>query len=143
LPTYLSGSFLRIALAVLLLALAGSACGGEEKPPSLTRTTVYNRFAPRVELVDLAISDRDKAAKVRALYIEMETLFDALAVNAAKQLQPLAKPGAGPLTNEQIKGLFAQISADEAKAWKRYVAIQMELRSILGRSEFARLDKVK
>ena len=141
--TYLTNSLCRLMLATTLLGAAASGCGGEEKPPSLARTTVYNRFAPRVELVDLAISDRDKAAKVRALYIEMETLFDALAVNAAKQLQPLARPDHGPLTNEQIKGLFAQIGADEAKAWKRYVAIQMELRSLLGRSEFARLDKVR
>jgi hypothetical protein len=141
LGTYLTASLFRFALVATLLAAAG--CGGDEKPPSLKRTTVYNRFAPRVELVDLAISDRAKAAKVRALYIEMETLFDTLAMNAAKQLQPLAKPGAGPLTNEQITGLFAQIRDDEAKAWKRYVAIQMELRGILGRSEFARLDKVK
>lgn len=141
--TYLTTSSCRFALAAALLGVVASGCGGEEKPPSLTRTTVYNRFAPRVELVDLAISDSAKATKVRALYIEMETLFDALAANAAKELQPLAKPGHGPLTNEQMRGLFAQIRDDEAKAWKRYVAIQMELRSTLSRSEFARLDKVK
>jgi predicted component of type VI protein secretion system len=133
----------RVWLAVVLCVTAATGCGGDELPPSLPRTTVYNRFAPRAELVDLAISNRAKAAKVRALYLEMETVFDQLAASAARELQPMARPDQGPLTNEQIKGFFAHIRDEEAKAWKRYVAIQMELRSLLSRSEFARLDKVR
>jgi hypothetical protein len=133
------GALLGVALAAALV----TACGGDDKPPSLPRTTVYNRFAPRVELVDLAISDRAKARRVRELYIETEELFDKLAMNAAKELQPLATANHGPLTNEQIKGFFAHIRDEEGKTWKRYVAIQMELRKMLSRSEFARLDKVR
>jgi hypothetical protein len=63
------------SLVVALAALAGLACGGEKPPAQLPSTAARDRVATRVELVNLVISNPGRAAKVRSLYIAMDSLL--------------------------------------------------------------------
>src|SRR3954471_681283 len=51
------------------------ACGGDKPPARLPSTAARDRVATRVELVDLVISDPERARKVRSLYVAMDSLL--------------------------------------------------------------------
>ena len=56
-------------------ALGLLACGGDKPPAQLPSTAARDRVATRIELVDMVISDPVRAAKVRSLYMAMDSLL--------------------------------------------------------------------
>lgn len=128
-------------MAVGVAAVLASACGGPKLPPSLPSTGVLDRAASRVELVSLVISDPARAARVRALYIEIERLMLATKrVEAAEFL----RLGSGPPPSEpETHAAMQRFAEAELAALRRYITLQMQLRRELTPEEFVRLDAVK
>ena len=122
-------------------ALTGLACGGAELPPSIPSTTIHDRFASRVELVDLVISDAARAEKVRNLYIEIERLMLAAKRSESIELMKLGTETAR--TNAEVRESIAKFRSAEVSALERYIALQAELRTLTTPAEFARLDAIK
>jgi hypothetical protein len=129
------------ALAMLFTSLAAIAGCGVDLPPRLPSTKIHDRTAARVELVDFVISDRGRADKVKALYLETERLMlGALGVEAREQ----AKLGGSRFHDESEARASFRVSREaELGALERYVAVQMEIRRLTTPEEFARLDAIK
>jgi hypothetical protein len=124
-----------------LLTLLLLACGGEKPPAQLPSTAARDRVAARVELVDLVISDTQRAAKVRSLYIAMDSLLLDTKRVQARQLALLGAER--PSTDDETRARFAAVRMAESSALDRYVALQLELRRFTTAAEFARLDAIK
>jgi hypothetical protein len=124
-----------------LLAAALLACGGEKPPAQLPSTAARDRVAARVELVDLVISDRERAAKVRSLYIAMDSLLLDTKRAQARQLALLG--GERPLSEQETRAGFAAVEQAESSALARYIELQLELRRFTTADEFARLDAIR
>jgi hypothetical protein len=125
----------------VLLSLPCTACGGSELPPRIPSTDVHERVASRVELVDLVISDRERAEKVRALYVQIEALMLDAKKSEAKLLDGL---GAGPArTDAEIRATFKTFSDAEVGALERYAELELALRTLTTPDEFKRLDAIK
>ena len=133
----------KLALAVVAssMVVVLSACS-KGPPPQLPTTAVRDRAACRVELVSLVIDDAARAARVRALYEQMDTLILAAKKAQAEQLRLLADPSA-TRTDDEKRARFAEFSATEHRALEAYVGLQMELRRQTTSKEFARLDAIK
>jgi len=132
---------LRILLG-LALSMGASGCGGKEPPPQLPTSGAHARAASRIELVDLVIGEPARAARVRALYVEIERLMLTTKQAEAKELRALGAP-AEPRSPEATRAALQRFRAAEQGALERYVALQLELRSATTREEFARLDAIK
>ncbi|HKO50227.1 MAG TPA: hypothetical protein VJV79_20995 [Polyangiaceae bacterium] len=131
-----------LTLVVLaMVAFAGLGCGGEKPPAQLPSTAARDRAATRVELVELVISDPERAAKVRALYIQMDSLLLDTKRAQARQLALLgAEP---PSSDHETRARLAAVQQAESNALEGYVRLQLELRRFTTASEFARLDAVR
>lgn len=121
----------------------GGGCGKKDLPPSLPRTQIYQRFAPRVDLVELVISDRKRAEKVRALYIEIEEIFREEAIRAAKGLQELGSEKGKATSEEELREGFARFREYEKEAYAKYIDVQMKIRDATTPEEFARLNALR
>lgn len=128
-------------IALALAAFALLACGGDKPPPQLPTTAARDRVATRIELVDLVISDPKRAAKVRSLYIAMDSLLLETKRAQAKQLVLLGAER--PSTDEETRAGLAAVGKAEADALERYMGLQLELRRFTTADEFARLDKIR
>jgi hypothetical protein len=95
-----------------------------------------------VELVELVISDPERAVKVRSLYIEIEKLMLAAKLS---QLATAAELGIRPegRTEEQTRALFDKVREAEMTALERQTRLQLEIRALTTPDEFARLDAIK
>jgi hypothetical protein len=129
-------------VAGVVLAWGTTACGGKEPPPQLPTTGAHDRAASRIELVDLVIGDRARAARVREIYVEIERLMLATKAAEAKELRKLGR-GLCPREPEQTRETFRTFRAAEERALRRYVTLQAELRKQTSEPEFARLDAIK
>lgn len=117
------------------------ACGGATPPAQLPSTAARERMATRVELVDLVISDPTRAAKVRSLYIAMDSLLLDTKRAQARQLALLGAQR--PSSDEETHAGFAAVRQAESSALERYIALQLELRRFTTPEEFARLDAIR
>ena len=117
------------------------ACGGEKPPAQLPSTSARDRVATRVELVDLVISDRERAAKVRSLYIAMDSLLVETKRTQARQIALVG--AAQPTSDEETRARLATVRTAESSALERYIGLQLELRRFVTASEFARLDAIR
>jgi hypothetical protein len=130
----------RNQLAVLAV-LALPACGNSP-PPQLPTTSVRDRAACHVGLVPLVVDDTARSERVRALYVQMDTLMLEAKRAQAEQLLLLADPNA-TRTDDDKRARFAQFQALERRALERYIGLQLELRRLTTPAEFARLAKIK
>jgi hypothetical protein len=130
-----------LALLPVFAAVVLLACGGEKAPPQLPSTAARDRVATRVELVDLVISDPERAAKVRSLYIAMDALLLETKLAQARQLALLGAER--PSTDEETRARFATVRKAESSALERYIELQLELRRFTTAGEFARLDAIR
>ena len=130
----------QMSLFVALGALGLLACGGEKPPAQLPSTAARDRMATRVELVNLVISNPGRAAKVRSLYIAMDSLLLDTKRAQARQLALLGAER--PSSEEETRAGFAVVRNAEASALERYIALQLELRRFTTADEFARLDAI-
>jgi hypothetical protein len=136
-----SGPLALSCTVAAFLALLLSACGGEKPPPQLPSTAARDRVASRVELVDLVISDPERAAKVRSLYIAMDSLLLETKRLQARQLALLG--AARPSSDHEKRAGLAAVREAESTGLKRYIGLQLELRRFTTEGEFARLDAIK
>jgi len=129
--------------SLLLLAFAAGlpACGGDKPPAQLPSTAARDRVATRVELVTLIIADASRAAKVRSLYIAMDSLLLETKRNQARQLDLLGAER--PLSDEETRAGLAAVSKAEADGLERYMGLQLELRRLTTAQEFAQLDAIR
>lgn len=131
-----------LALAALILAVVSLlACGGDKPPARLPSTAARDRMATRVELVDLVVSDRKRAEKVRSLYIAMDSLLLDAKRAQARQLALLG--GERASTERETRAALAAVSKAETSALERYAALQLELRRHVTADEFTRLDAIR
>ena len=127
---------------VILLGLFGNPGCGADLPPSLPSTDAHLRSAARIELVDLVISDRARAEKVRALYVEIEELMVADKVTTAGEILKLGVEN--PTRNDaETRAAVAKVRDADVATFRRYVKLQMELRRSMTADEFAKLDAIK
>ncbi len=131
-----------LALAVLASFACGLSACGNSPPPQLPTTAVRDRAVSRVGLVTLVIDDQARAARVRALYEQMDALILAAKRAQAEQLKLLADACA-TRTDDERRARFAEFSATERRALEAYIALQMELRKLTTPEEFAKLDAIK
>lgn len=129
-------------LAGVVLAWGATACGAKEPPPQLPTTGAHDRAASRIELVELVIGDAARAARVRAIYVEIERTMLTTKAAEAKELEKLGL-GPCPRAPAQTREIFARFRTAEEQALRRYVALQAELRRETTAEEFAALDAVK
>jgi hypothetical protein len=127
--------------SVAFVALSLLGCGGEKPPAQLPSTSARDRAAKRVELVDLVISDRKRAAKVRSLYIAMDSLLLETKRAQARQLAVLGAER--PSTDDETRARFAAVRKAEASGLQSYAGLQLELRRFTTADEFARLAEIK
>lgn len=137
----------RLSLIPTLLALAFAtlglfACGGDKPPAQLPSTAARDRVATRIELVDLVIADPTRAAKVRSLYMAMDSLLLETKRAQARQLVSLGAPER-PSTDAETRAALAAVAKAEASALERYTGLQLELRRFTNADEFARLDAIR
>jgi hypothetical protein len=131
----------RALLSVAFVALGLLACGGEKPPAQLPSTAARDRVSKRVELVNLVISDPERATKVRALYIEMDSLFIGTKRDQARQLALLGADK--PSSDEQTRAGLRAVQTAESSSLERYIGLQLELRRFTTADEFARLDAIR
>jgi hypothetical protein len=127
---------------VLAGGVCTAACAKKDIPPSLPRTQIYQRFAPRVELVELTIKDQKRANTVKNLYIEIEDTFYEQGLSAAKNLKALSGHKE-QLTDNEVRDAFDRFRAGERAAYEHYIALQMKIRKTVNRDEFARLNELR
>lgn len=135
----------RRILSSLLLALAcgvGEASCGPDLPPSLPSTAAHARATSRIELVDLVISDPERAAKVRRLYIEIEELMLYAKRTSAGEVKKLGIDNPRR-TDAETRAAVDRVRRADIEAFQRYVTLQMELRRSMNAEEFAKLDAIK
>jgi hypothetical protein len=137
-----SSRALSSVVAAALALLAATACS-PDLPPALPSSAAYARFASRVELVDLVVSDPARAAKVRNLYLEIEASLLATRRTNASQIAALGARNRTPLDAESTRALVKKVRDAELAAFRRYIALQLELRRSLNAEEFAKLDAIK
>ncbi len=132
-----------LALVVALsIATSMAGCGGKNPPPQLPTSGAHERAASRIELVGLVIPDGARAAKVRALYVEIERLMLDTKRAEAQQLTALST-GDGSRTEAATRARFRRFRETEQQALEAYVHIQLELRKATTPAEFTRLDAIK
>ena len=124
-----------------MTVLFALACGKAAPPAQLPSTAARDRVATRVELVDLVISNPERAAKVRALYIAMDTLLLDAKRAQARQLTLLGAEQ--PSNDEERRSRMSAVRQAESAALERYIELQLELRRYVTPDEFARLDKIR
>jgi hypothetical protein len=132
-------------LSTLLLALScavGETSCGPDLPPSLPSTAAHARAASRIELVDLVISDPERAAKVRRLYIEIEELMLYAKRTSAAEVRKLGIENRRR-TDAETRAAVDKVRRADIEAFQRYVKLQMELRRSMNAEEFAKLDAIK
>ena len=135
-----------IQRALVMLGVAWSfgitSCGGKEPPPQLPTSGAQDRAASRIELVDLVIADPARAARVRALYVDIEQLMLTTKRAQSKELRAFGG-AAEPRSAEETRAMLRRFREAEQGALEKYVALQLELRRSTTAEEFARLDAIK
>ena len=111
-----------------------------QPPPPLPSTETHLRAASRVELVELVIGDRERAERVRSLYIQIEELMLATKRTQSAQLLLLDDE---PKSEAAVRAAVSQVRDTEFSALKTYIGIQMEIRRATTAEEFARLDAIR
>jgi hypothetical protein len=130
-----------LALALVFVAFSLLGCGGEKPPAQLPTTAARDRAATRVELVNLVISDPERAAKVRSLYIAMDALLLDTKRAQARQLALLG--GEQPSSDQETRAALTAVRQAESSALEGYIRLQLELRRFTTADEFARLDAIR
>jgi hypothetical protein len=104
-------------------------------------STAHARAASRIELVDLVISDRERAEKVRGLYQQIDELLRTTRRAEANELLKVAAETS--VTDSTTRDAVARVYRAELLALRRYADLQLEIRRATSPEEFARLDAIK
>jgi len=95
-------------------------------------------------VIELVVKDEARLEKAKHLYQEVELAFlTAEARRLEASHVALALSGEGEPTDEEIRQAFQLMEAASRHAFERYIALQLELRQVLTKSEFDQLSKVR
>ena len=142
--------------SVRLLAVAAGlllgACGGQKGPPRHPVGEMTARSTAKLELIDLVVSERTRAERVRAVYLELAALgrdFDLARARAMLrsrdewQRRTTVEAQAAPVSPEALELFLAPPLADSTAAYDRYTTLMLEVRSLLREDEFEKLNRVR
>ncbi len=110
------------------------------------------RSTAKLELIDLVVSDPERAERVRAIYVELAVLGRDFDVARARsilrsrdewQRRTTAEGQAAPASAEALELLLAPPVAEGKAAYERYTTLMLEARSLLSQDEFEALDRVR
>jgi hypothetical protein len=140
-----------LALLGLVVSSTSVGCGGSNETPRHPVQEMTARSASKLDLVGLVVSDPVRAARVRQVYVQLAELgreYDLM------RAQSLAKAGADwqrrtqqapdeAAKPETLELVLAPPLEDSKAIYTRYAALMVEVRSLLTRAEFEKLDKVR
>lgn len=130
--------------ALIACLVVGAVGCGKELPPRLPSTAIHDRSASRVALVDFVIADRERARKVRTLYLQIEELMREAHDVQIMEARAQAQLGAARRVPESETQASVALSRDaELTALERYVCLELAIRALTTPEEFARLDAIK
>lgn len=95
-------------------------------------------------VIELVVKDPARAEKAKSLLVQVEQAFvqaEDRRLDASRVALGLSE--SGEPTDEQIRAAFRMMEEAGQHAFARYVAVQLELRRVLTRSEFEQLSKVR
>lgn len=139
-------------LAGLVASLCVAGCGGPSGPPRHPVAEMTARTSAKLDLVELVVSDPDRAERVRRVYLQLLELgreFDLLRQSSlvkageAWRQRAATTDSAAPAKAETLELVLAPPLADSSAAFDRYVALMLEARSLLTQDEFERLDRAR
>lgn len=138
-------------LAGLVASLCLVGCGGPSGPPRHPVAEMTARTSAKLDLVELVVSDRDRAERVRRVYLQLLELgreFDlmrqrSLAKAGRSWPQRATTADAAATSAETLELVLAPPLADSRAAFDRYAALMLEARSLLTQDEFERLDRAR
>ena len=145
-----SGTLQRAVALLAALAIAG--CGGPEGPPRHPVQEMTARATAKLDLVDLVVSDSERAQRVRQVYLQLVDLgreFDLLRARALTRAradwQQRATPDAqtAPADGKTLELVLAPPLEQSKAVFERYTALMLEARSLLTQQEFEKLNKVR
>lgn len=97
------------------------------------------RSEARIELIELIVEDPVRAARVRALYLQVGELARRFNRERAAAWAAAAEEG----STANLSAAATRVEESARRAYDEYERIQLELRTVLTAREFARLDRVR
>jgi hypothetical protein len=125
------------ALVLSGLGLAAAGCGGGIAHHPVGELAA--RSEARVDLVELAIADPSRAARVKALYLRVAQLRDEFdRERAAAWREAVLAPGGADFSEAA-----RHVNQAGAGLLRRYAALMGEVRGLVSEAEFERLDALR
>ena len=132
-----------VTMMFAFVAMMGCG-GGEAKPSQLPISTATDRTQHKIGRVDIIVSDADRATATKQTLRQIETLLaDSAKAMAERRSALFAQDLTGEASQAAARELFAAERTQRAELWKRYVALQLQLRSQLTEDEFNQLSAVR
>ena len=131
-------------------ALAAAACS--HRPPPRLSVELTARATAKLDVVELVVSDRVRAARLRAIYLDVAKLGRELDLARAKASfehcafrAPPTPAGAGtdPIGSGALECALAPPLAGSQASLDRYVALMLEARALLTQDEFEKLERMR
>lgn len=139
--------------ALLLLAvLASAGCGGAKGPPRHPVQEMTARSTAKLELIELVVSDAERAQRVRRIYLQLVELgreFDLLRAHSLTkaradwQKRASVDAPAAPASGETLELVLAPPLQEGKALFDRYTTLMLEARGLLTQQEFEKLNKVR
>jgi len=137
---------LRLTLAIGA-ALSAAGCS---RPPPRPVVAITARATAKVELIDLVVSEPERAARLRGIYLEVVELRRevARARGGAARAPRLAGQGGAPVAGEHVgpealERLLTPPFGEDRAALDRYARLMLEARRLLTEREFEQLNRLR
>jgi len=137
------------ALVACWVVLGATACSS--RPPPRLAVELTARATAKAGVVSLVVADRTRAARLRAIYLEVVSLSRELdrarvtaraeCANALEQRAPASSPS-DPIASGALGCSIAPPLTDRA-ALDRYARLMLEARGLLTQREFDKLARVR
>ena len=134
---------MRAVTLVVFFAL-GCASSGDAGAPAHLVTGVEDRVRQRINRIELVIDDVERAEKTVGVYLELEKLVIGYRESLVRDQGELWKLETDPATDDEALRVALAHSRENADGtWKKYVALQTQLRELLSKDEFERIDALR
>jgi hypothetical protein len=128
----------------MLLVLVTGCASSDSAPPAHVVTGVEDRVRQRVNRIELVVDDAERAEKVTGVYLELEKLIIGYRRSLERDNETLWQVEADPATDEAvIREMLAAARSNADQTWEQYAALQMQLRELLSRDEFEKIDALR
>lgn len=103
-----------------------------------------DRNAARIDLVELIITDSDRAQRVKNSYQQMTDLIDGFAATRTVHAKRFASLSSERVLPEaELRAEIATLRQSGRDAYQDYVRLQLDIRKHTTAKEFARLDEAR